>query len=205
MNMKRLVPAVLASVLTSSVWAASTTDLNVTGTITPSSCQPLLSSGGSVDLGKIAAADLKPDQHTALPTQALRLSVRCEGAILFAMNMIDNRPGTSPVESLHGLGMTSNNEKLGSAAFGLMNPVADTVPVRAIFSLNGGSTWVAASYLGHAALTAVASMGGALTPIAVQNLDADLSVATNIAPADGLTLIDQEPIDGHVTLQLKYL
>lgn len=203
--MKRLVPAVIASVLTSSVWAASTTDLNVRGTITPSSCNPSVSGGGTVDLGKISAAELKTDQHTALPSHTLRLSVRCEGSTFLAMNMIDNRSGTSSVESLHGLGMTSASQKVGNVAFGLSNPVADTAPVRSIFSNNGGATWVPASYVGHAALTSVASMDGANTPIALQNLDADLSVASNIAPADGLTLIDQESIDGHVTLQLKYL
>jgi type 1 fimbria pilin len=203
--MKRLVPAVLASVLTSSVWAASTTDLNVRGRITPSSCNPTLSGGGAVDLGKISAAELKPDQHTALPTRSMSLSVRCEGSTFFAMNMIDNRSGTSFVESLHGLGMTSTNQKVGAVAFGLSNAVADSAPVRPIFSTNGGATWVPASYVGHAALTSVAAIGGADTPLALQNLDADLRVYSNIAPADGLTLIDQESIDGHVTLQLKYL
>ncbi|NWC94510.1 MULTISPECIES: DUF1120 domain-containing protein [unclassified Pseudomonas] len=203
--MNRLVPAVLASVLTSSVWAASTTDLSVRGRITPSSCNPTLSGGGAVDLGKISAAELRPDQHTALPSHTLSLSVRCEGSTFFAMSMIDNRSGTASVDSLHGLGMTSTNQKVGSVAFGLYNPVADTAPVRAIFSTNGGGSWVPASYVGHAALTSVAAMDGANTPIALKALDADLSVASNIAPADGLTLIDQESIDGHVTLQLKYL
>jgi hypothetical protein len=83
--------------------------------------------------------------------------------------------------------------------------VADSAPVRPIFSTNGGATWVPAAYVGHAALTSVAAIGGADTPLALQNLDADLRVYPNIAPADGLTLIDQESIDGHVTLQLKYL
>jgi type 1 fimbria pilin len=46
--------------------AASSVDLTVKGSITPSACTPLLSSGGVADFGKISVKDLRPDNPTYL-------------------------------------------------------------------------------------------------------------------------------------------
>ncbi|WP_330220783.1 DUF1120 domain-containing protein [Pseudomonas frederiksbergensis] len=50
--------------------AASSTDLTVTGTITPSACTPSLSGNGVVDYGKISARDL--NQDTSTPSKIAR-------------------------------------------------------------------------------------------------------------------------------------
>lgn len=190
----------------SPAFAASNVDLNVKGSITPNACDTMISNGGVVDHGKLTARDLSADAHTPLPIQPLLLSVRCEGPTLFTFNMIDNRAGSSALHnSLHGLGVINETEKLGSAAFTLTSPVADSVAVRTIISTNGGASWTPASYLGHAALTAIASADDTSRPIALKDFDAGINVRTMIARADGLTLTDEVPIDGHVTLQLTYL
>ena len=54
--------------------AASSTDLTVTGIITPNACTPTLSGGGIVDHGKFSAKDLNAGHETtALPTETLQL------------------------------------------------------------------------------------------------------------------------------------
>jgi hypothetical protein len=207
MHFPSAVSLIAGLICTSSLaFAASNVDLTVKGSITPNACDTMISNGGVVDHGKLTARDLSADAYTLLPIQPLLLSVRCEGPTLFTFNMIDNRTGSSAVHgSLHGLGLINDNEKLGSAAFSLTSPVADSVAVRTIMSTNGGASWAAATYLGHAALTAIASADDTSQPIAVKDFDAGINVSTMIARADGLTLTDEVPIDGHVTLQLTYL
>ncbi|MEB0044372.1 MULTISPECIES: DUF1120 domain-containing protein [unclassified Pseudomonas] len=189
-----------------SVLAASTADLAIKGAITPNACIPALSDGGVIDYGKLSAKALTSDVYTSLPQQSLQLSVRCEGPTAFTLNTLDNRAGSSALyDHWHGLGMTPNNEKLGSTGLGLYNPVADGVSVRTISSVDGGTTWQPSVFLGHSALTAISAAAPPLTPIAVTNFDAELRFYTHIAPTNDLTLIDEVPLDGEATLQLTYL
>lgn len=206
--MNHCINALLASLLVANATAAlaaSNTDLSVTGMITPNACTPGLSEDGKVDHGKLTKRDLHPDRTTLLPRNTLQLEVRCEGATLFALTTLDNREGSAVIPNHHGLGMTPNNEKLGSVSMGLSNPVADTAAVRTIVSLDGGASWVAGTQLSHLSLLAVASAANPTQPIAVTNFDADITLNTRIARADGLTLTDEVPLDGHVTVELRYL
>jgi type 1 fimbria pilin len=197
--------AALLLVFTPAVFAASNTDLTVKGSITPSACAPLISGGGVVDFGKMSAKSLNAEQHTVLPNQNMQLSVRCEGPTFFTLNTIDNRAGSSANhDHWHGLGMTPNDEKIGGSTFHLYTPVADGVAARIITSSDGGVTWDPTNQLNHIWLTAVASSKG-LVPIAVRDFDAQIRLYTHVAPADRLTLLDEVPIDGHATVQLKYL
>ncbi|WLI07840.1 DUF1120 domain-containing protein [Pseudomonas sp. FP597] len=206
--MDRTTPAALAIVLAacaSGAVAASNTNLSVHGTITPASCTPNLSDGGVVDHGKLTAKDLHPDKPTSLQAGEMTLQVVCEGATFFTLNTIDNRAGSSAINPAHhGLGIVNDDQKLGSVAFGLFDPVADSVPVQTILSRDGGAHWSPSAYLGHAALTSFSAPGGPYTPMAVQTLNARLRAFTMIVPATDLTLLDEVPIDGQVTLQLKY-
>lgn len=95
--------------------AASSIDLAVKGTITPSACTPTLANGGVVDYGKISAKDLKVDSHTRLPSQKLQMTVDCEAATLFALAAKDNREGTESSLDYYnfGLGLINGSEKLG--------------------------------------------------------------------------------------------
>ena len=185
--------------------AAGNTELNVSGTITPSSCTPTLSNGGAIDYGKILVKDLNPDKHTLLPRNTLQLNVQCEGPTLFALATLDNRGGTAVIPNHHGLGTTPNDENLGSVALTVSNPVADTLPVLTIVSLDGGANWFPGTQLNHISWLAIASLDNPARPIAVKTFDTDITFFTRIARADGLTLTDEAPIDGHVTLTLRYL
>lgn len=206
--MTRSLPAVFLGtlLLVPTAFAASSTDLVVQGTITPNACDPTISGGGVVDYGKMTAKDLSADQPTALPRQTLQLSIQCNNQTLLAFNTIDNRAGSSAIHpGWHGLGMTPDDEKLGSAFFGLYNAVADDLPARMLNSTDGGVTWMHSVFLGPSVLTAVGAAGTSRVPIAVTRFTADLTLYTMIDNADRLTLLDEIPLDGHATLQLKYL
>lgn len=198
--------ALLLATCTSGVFAASSADLSVTGTITPSSCTPRLSNGGVIDHGKLTAKDLEKARPTLLDPAEMQLDVICEGATFFTLTTFDNRAGTSAINTAHhGLGISNDNQKLGSVAFSLFEPVADAVAVKTIVSRNGGVNWVVNPYLGHEALTSFAAADGPNTPIAIEVLNARLRAFTVIVPSRDLTVVDEVPIDGQATLQLKYL
>lgn len=198
-----LAPLLLASA--PSALAASSTDLSVTGLITPKSCTPILSSGGIVHHGKVTVKDLNPDQPTQLETGTLYLYVNCEGATMFTLTTIDNREGSSAIDPHHhGLGVINDDQHLGSLAFGLFDAIADSNPVKTIMSSNDGASWRVSPYLGHAGLTAFAMPTDLGTPIAIKDLHTRLSAVTTIVRANDLTLTDEVPIDGHVTVQLNY-
>ncbi|WP_339417697.1 MULTISPECIES: DUF1120 domain-containing protein [unclassified Pseudomonas] len=197
----------LLAAFTPGAFAASNTDLNVTGAITPSSCTPMLSNGGVIDHGKMTARDLQPTKPTQLDPAEMRLEVQCEGETFFTLSTVDNRAGSSAINPAHhGLGTTPEDQKLGSVAFSLFDPVADGNAVNVIISRNGGASWSLSPYLGHKALTSFAAVGAPPhTPIALKKLSVRFRAFTIIVQSTDLTLLDEVPIDGQATLQLKYL
>lgn len=193
-------------VSSASAFAASSVDLTVTGMITPSACTPSLSNGGVVDLGKISAKDLKPDQPTYLATFQVQLNVNCDAATLIALEPKDNREGSDfandPLE--FGLGLINGTEKLGAMELRLFSPVADGVAARTIGSEDGGSTWLVERQLMRTNIISVAD-ASTVAPIPVQSFTSDLQISPRIAPTNNLTLTNEVSIDGSVTLTVRYL
>jgi type 1 fimbria pilin len=93
--MKPLLIALAVFTWVNTAQAASGIDLNVTGLVTPSACEPSLSNGGLYDLGKIAARELTLDAPTVLPPHSLQLTINCEASTLLALEPRDNRLGSS--------------------------------------------------------------------------------------------------------------
>ncbi|RON01965.1 hypothetical protein BK659_26000 [Pseudomonas brassicacearum] len=192
----------------SSVFASST-DLTVTGTITPVACTPSLSAGGVVDHGKISAKDLNPTNPTSLPRQTLQLAVNCDAATLFALSPIDNRAGTSIQSDLFGLGLTTVGEKLGVFEVTPLNVKADGLDAQPIASRDGGKTWHryggAGEFWSLETIWGTGAVGNPNALIPVKDLALDLQVNTQITRARELTLTDEQQIDGNATLEMKYL
>lgn len=186
--------------------AASSVDLSVKGTITPSACTPALSNGGLADFGKISAKDLRLTLPTYLTRQDMEFSVTCDGATLFAIESKDNREGTESSNDYYnfGLGLINGSEKLGWLWVSMSGPVADGVNVRAIGSRDGGVTWERESSFMDDGMSTVAELN-TLIPIPVQRLTTALQVAAAIAPAQNLTLTNEVPIDGSITMTVRYL
>ena len=186
--------------------AASSVDLTVKGLITPSACEPTLPIGGNIDIGKISARDLKADADTFLDDHILQLTVTCDAPTLVAIEPHDNRAGSSSNDhpTSFGLGLINTTEKLGYLEIDLQSPSADGVASRGIRSLDNGATWTRGASLFTGAISSVAN-NTTDTPIPVQLFTANLNIAASIAPTSGLTLTEEVPIDGSVTLTVKYL
>ena len=193
-------------VLTSPLaFAASSTDLSVTGTITPRACTPLLSDGGNVHHGKISSKDLNQDKETRLPFQTLQLTVNCDSPVAFRLRPIDNQPGSSTEPYIgFGLGKINGDEKLGYFEARLMNPMADGVLARPLLSRNNGDTWLQVPHMEPDTISAFGVPGGPATPIAIKDLTMDFRVSTYIARADSLDLTNDAALNGLVTLEVLY-
>ncbi|QAY88159.1 DUF1120 domain-containing protein [Pseudomonas arsenicoxydans] len=193
----------------SSAFAASSTDLTVTGTITPVACTPSLAKSGIVDYAKISVKDLNLTTATNLGAETIQLTLNCDESARFAIRTIDNRENTSAPSSdiNYGLGLINGTEKLGYYNLRLQNPVAD-VPVTTLQSNDKGATWGLSGaglvrqsqWMGFGNQTA-----GVWAPDALQNLSLDVWVNAFIARADSLTLTDEVKLDGSATLQIEYL
>ncbi|MET0774273.1 MAG: DUF1120 domain-containing protein [Pseudomonas mandelii] len=193
---------------TSSVFAASSTDLTVKGLITPNACTPVLAGGGIADHGKFSAKDLHPDKHTYLPEIVMQMTVNCDAATPFAITPTDNRAGTSTSGNYFGLGLINTDEKLGYFRVIPRNVMADATNAQAILSTDGGETWIkegSVAFWGVNNIWSVGALGADIAPIAVKELSMDLNVRTGIAPTNSLTLTDEVTLDGSATLQIKYL
>lgn len=191
-------------------YAASSVDLSVTGLITPSACTPSLSQNGQVDYGKIPARELHADAYTPLPKSTLQLGVSCEGSTAFALRLTDNRADSSSGTPLaFGLGLINGNERLGMFHIVLSSPVADDAAVTSLQSMDEGQVWhpvddtVALPPLRLAAFGDASSGGWA--PLPVKQLRVAMNISTFIAPAQGLTLDHEVPLDGSATVDLIYL
>ncbi|MGR2706359.1 DUF1120 domain-containing protein [Pseudomonas sp. ArH3a] len=187
--------------------AASSVDLSVTGLITPSACEPSLSNGGVYDLGKIAASDLNLDQPTKLPPHSLQLSINCAASTLLALEPRDNRLGSSYAgdESFKfGLGLINGTQRLGSVILEVDSIMADGVQMYPIGS-SGPSSWAPTTILSPHFLSAFTPNKTVTAPAPIQRLTAVVSIEPSIAPANTLSLTQEVPIDGSMTLTVKYL
>ncbi|MBZ9781425.1 DUF1120 domain-containing protein [Pseudomonas sp. REP124] len=184
--------------------AASSTDLSVTGKITPSACVPQLSNGGVVDYGKISIKDV-----TSKPLQpvAVQLSVNCDASTFFAVKVTDNREGTQSdnSRSSFGLGLGENNHKLGIYQLSMANALADGVVHPIVESFDGRSWFVISP--GHiwqpGWMRTINAPGHDYAPIAMQKFTTDVVVTTTINKPRVLTA--ETALDGSATLDIVYL
>jgi type 1 fimbria pilin len=182
--------------------AASSTDLTVTGIITPVACTPSFTGGGDIDIGKISSGDLNQDINTLVGSDPIQLVVNCDAATKFALNPIDNQPGTS-IGDWFGLGLTPDDEKLGFFFPKVVQVKEGATALDAIKSNDGGTTWVKAGDA-QAYLLSFTNASGSL-PIDAKNVTFEFEVDTYISRADQLNLKNEVTIDGSATFEVKYL
>ena len=183
--------------------AASSTDLTVSGVITPAACTPTLSNGGKIDLGSISYNKLNQDQYTLVGDNEITLTINCDGSTGFAINAIDNGKG-APADGTFGLGLTSEGKPLGFFLPVIQRVTADTVVVDPIESNDDGTTWkkteaAKAGYWFSAATT------GSTTPIDAQVVTVDFKVGTYIVRADQLKVDGDLDVEGSATFEVLYL
>lgn len=182
--------------------AASSTDLTVTGVITPVACTPTFNGGGDIDLGRISSGDLNQDQNTLVGSHPLTLTVNCSAATTFAIKPIDNNPGTS-IGDWFGLGLTDDGKKLGFFYPEILRATADASAADPIESNDSGTTWAKADSAQPGYWLSVANTGDT-DPVEAQVVTMDFKVDTYIARADGLDLSNEVNIDGSATFEIVY-
>lgn len=206
--MKKYLAALSATALiglTPHALAASSTDLSVTGTITPVACTPSLSNGGKIDLGKISVKELKPTSDTIISRAPLQLTIACDGETRLALKTTDNRPNTALYDVYLGLGKTPADEKLGFINIEIARTLADSQVAQTIASADEGATWKRSNNIFKHTLTSIATTTDHQTPILVRDVVMDLSVMTIIARTDSLTLDNEVAIDGSATIDVIYI
>ncbi|WP_226457445.1 DUF1120 domain-containing protein [Pseudomonas sp. AF03-9] len=205
--MKPLLIALAVFTWVNTAQAASGIDLNITGLVTPSACEPSLPNGGLYDLGKIAARELTLDAPTVLPPHSLQLTINCEASTLLALEPRDNRLGSSYAGDQSfkfGLGLINGVTRLGSMTLSVYSVVADGVQMHPIGS-SGPTSWAPAKLLSPHFLTAFTPTPTVPVPAPIKLLTAFLYIEPSIAPANTLPLAEEIPIDGSMTLTMKYL
>lgn len=190
--------------------AASSVDLAVTGSITPSACTPSISSNGLVDYGKISFQDLHPTKLTFLPKTVLKLAVDCEGASLFGLASMDNRLVSSDNSVFYVLGLIEPRKWIGAYLLSLENILTDDPSAIAIQSRDNGADWYPYSvgeYWANNIMTAFGrTLAGQLAPTPIKTASMDLIVEPYIHGQDMFPVMDAAiPLDGSATLELRYL
>lgn len=190
-----------------SALATSSTELNVTGLITPNACTVSLSADGIVDHGKVPAHGLNQWEFSQLPSQNLDLSVSCNEPVLFVLVGVDNRADSSLGPGFYyGLGnnVHAPTERLGTVSLAFRDVIGDGEQTLVLASSNQGLTWFPESnaypdnYMGFA-------HPGTLVPERHRLLTATLNINTSINAAAYLTLNQEVPLDGSIVLDLRYL
>lgn len=186
--------------------AASSTDLTVTGTITPQACIHSFTGGGKVDYGKILVKNLNATEPTELNDRDLQLTVTCGAPTLMALKVIDNHPYEDLADYTYfGMALTPAGEKPGYFYLDLVQTQADGASAQSIYSIDEGKTWKPASAIYREDLWSLSSTTDHSKPIMLSNATLDLRLKTVIHPTDRLTLIDDIDLDGSATFEMVYL
>lgn len=188
--------------------AASSVQLSVKGSITPSACPPSLSNGGLVDYSKISAQDLNPTGVTELPKSLFKLAVNCEGSSLFGLNAQDNRSTIAGPGAFFILGRISPTNWVGSYFLSMENVVTDDPAAHPIYSLDNGSNWLYSPEHPVPANTLNAfgnQSSGTRGPVPLTGVALDLVVQPYIYPKSLIPAGETIPLDGSATFELRYL
>ncbi|ROL62771.1 DUF1120 domain-containing protein [Pseudomonas vranovensis] len=204
--------AVLISLATANAMAA-TTDLTVSGTITPAACTPTLSNGGLVEYGSLALTELEETSiGYRLPSKSLSFSVECSAPAAFALIANDNRRDSSPASPwFFGLG-THQDQAIGyfSMRWGHESIVIDGAQGTTLQSTDNGNTWTdtidGALYdAGRAPsnLVGFSINGSELGPAPATSVNLTMNVEGSINK--DLTLNGAMELDGSATIEVRYL
>lgn len=197
------------------VTARRSRETTLRASFAPGACTPELSNGGLVDFGTLSSSDLNPDKGTRLPPKSLSLRIGCDAPTHYALVMHDNRAGSATVNSevYYGLGFDNRHNKIG--LYSLNVDPADVTADRftrlyRTDSTTAGAAWSPAnskpipvgqkSYLGF-----TDAAGSTAGPVAIQNLNATVTVEAVIAATTSLDLSTAVHLDGSGTIEVFYL
>nr|WP_253901054.1 DUF1120 domain-containing protein [Stenotrophomonas maltophilia] len=180
-------------------------DLTISGTIRAGACVPALASGGVVDYGQIATAALSDTEYTSLGRKTIGLQISCPASAQWGLRALDQRPGTvtDPRSHRFGLGQSSG-ENIGYYGVNIGKVVVDGAAGINLVTRDKVRWDDRQFFYNDAALINSFAVSGSSVPLPSTNSVAELSVDTYINPTSGLTVTNDVPLDGLVTLELMY-
>lgn len=227
MIVKNITGAALLLAISLNASAASTADLDVTGTIFPAACMPTIDNNGIFDYGDISADKLIGKAEHNMGFKIASFDITCANPTLIGLVSVDQDKdsiervqgyntfvGTMVpnIEDLIGLGWTADGKRIGSALVVMDGGLSDQgVAVRGIVSINNGA-WGNFTYgqlggQGHR-LNSFATLGD-LTPRAVTNVSGRIGVSPFIkvtrSGSEDLTFEDKIDINGNLVIDMVYL
>lgn len=214
---KTLRHAVLAATLLPAMAMAESVDLNVIGTIIPTSCIPAFAGGSTVDLRKISAKTLSSTTQTILPVHDISLHINCDAPAPVEVSVRDNRAATklpglhdgtgqNDPELFFGLGEI-NGTNIGGFALRHGTPQTDGSPQALLTRTLAAPAWVVPTSTLVSNAPALYSWGANATtgPAAARHHGFPMQLLPIIGPSNALPITSEIPLDGSVTFDMFYL
>ena len=211
-----LMAALTAAIAPLAVQAASV-DLNVSGTVIPTSCIPAFAGGSNIDLGRIYSSTLSATTQNDLPPRDITLKIACDAPAAVEIAVTDNRGGTkvsglkfngiSGDHLYYGLGSTNG---VGIGGFGLLTgqPLTDGSPQTFLVRSPANPVWrvPVSGLMSNAPVSYSWGPGAAAGPAAARLHVFPMKVAAAIRPTSELpATTDEFHLDGSVTFDVFYL
>lgn len=231
--LKKSLLASLLSLTATSVMAASSVDIKVTGKIVPSACEPSFPGGGGIaDFGTTKVASLSSTTPTTLPgVKEVPVAITCEEATRVGVTFTDVHSASAPTQAyninfadtdlssgakyLFGLG-TYNNQKIGAYALGISldagkitNDNGDNLKV--YFTGDGGVAWGTKAGTRYMQIindkSEIYAFGSVAKgePEPQTKVNFIVGVSAIINPTNDLQITDEATLDGLTTVELVYL
>ncbi|WP_188247524.1 DUF1120 domain-containing protein [Stenotrophomonas maltophilia] len=213
--MKLKMIALAAAAMAASATANASVTLNVSGKVTPPSCQLSLTKA-DLDLGNFHASKLSENQPTHIGRQSTDVLVSCASKSQFALLVKDDRSGTvaddavavantmATADQAYGLGVSGSNN-IGAYVISLNGGTADAHEASFVKSDDQGTTWTAATVVAPNQLTAWQAQDGALAAASATNARATLTIDAAVVGTEHLDLTNEVSLDGRATIELQYL
>lgn len=217
-----LLPFALA-LATDAALSANSTELRVTGSITPSSCS-ISMSANTFDLGALDAGKLTEPNRNPLPrTAPSTMTIQCIAPTQVAFKTHDNRRASIPPSLpskvfYYGLGFDSQNAPIGSYELVVLTPSirVDGQEGNIKWSTTDGANWGVNSVNGldnlspYSEINEIYSLDFAsnqnhLPPTPASTMSMDISVEAYIEAMHTLDTSQAIAIDGSATIELIYL
>lgn len=200
---------------------AHASDLRIKGAIVPASCSFTITNA-VIDYGDIRPGNLSPTQYTALGAKSTPFAIKCDGqgTTRVGLKAVDNRAASKVpgiVSSIdvgytdnynYGLGVSSKGQKIGGYAVHVRNSVADGRSVQTITSVDNGGSWrpYRTDAVGQTNdVTSWWTGSGAYAPLQVNTVTGNIQVLAFINKLSELDVGSKVELDGHATLELRYL
>lgn len=200
---------------------ANSAEINVKGTIIPTSCVPKLADGGVVDYGDIGSGQLDRDNFTLLAEKKVSFSIICQAPARIALRTIDNRsssviPGAAQTisrrmdEESFGLGTTVSGKNVGVFTVDVDKNSFETESGRmiTIFSIDEGKLWGESDrgeFRPKKNFITSWSSSRSGPPTAFVKLSGTFKVNVALNALKDLALVNTVPLDGLATIELIYL